>query len=130
MKDEFNILQYLSSRLGGTFESVGSKLWDIAFEVEPPNVDYLDLLDRWLFLLTKVFKIASRVEGGDQLRLTKVGAELFAKGLEVLFSDKYTTTEAKRILLGEFQHVLETIHESDYEFQKADDWLLGEVLEE
>ncbi|WP_457750779.1 hypothetical protein, partial [Thermococcus sp.] len=119
------------SNLAESFVGEGVKLWDEAFENElsDEEIERIDLINSWLFLLTKVFAISSRLDDMEKsVELSRFGFILYLRGVKVL--NEEPVEDARRLLKQDFALIIKKILESGYEFQKADDHLLFEVLED
>ncbi|AHL21654.1 hypothetical protein [Thermococcus nautili] len=117
------------------FASESARLWDYAFskeDISDDELEELDLINRWLFLLTKVFAISSRLEDMEKsVELSRFGIVLYLRGLKILYETPgISIGTAKQMLRQDFELIIRKILESGYDFQKADDYLLSEVLEE
>jgi len=117
------------------FASESARLWDYAFskeDISDEELEELDLINRWLFLLTKVFAISSRLDDMEKsVELSKFGIVLYLRGLKILYETPgISIGTAKQMLRQDFELIIRKILESGYDFQKADDYLLSEVLEE
>jgi len=129
------IYRPIAVNLAEGFASESAKLWDYAFSKEnisAEELEELDLINRWLFLLTKVFAISSRLDDMEKsVELSRFGIVLYLRGLKVLYETPGISIDtAKQMLRQDFELIIRKILESGYEFQKADDYLLFEVLEE
>lgn len=125
------------ANLAEGFAEEDAKLWDYAFDNEglsDEEIEKLDLINSWLFLLTKVFAVSSRIEDvGKAAELSAFGVILYLRGVKIfgrLDSGELDVGDARRMLKRDFELVVGKILESGYEFQKADDHLLFEVLED
>lgn len=127
----------IAVNLAKSFAEESAKLWDYALENEDlsdEKIDELDLIDSWLFLLTKVFAISSRLGDIEKaVELSRFGIILYLRGVKIfneLEQGRLDVNEARQMLKQDFELVIRKILESGYEFQKADDYLLFEVLED
>jgi len=127
----------IAASLAEGFAEEDAKLWDYAFDNEglsDEEIEKLDLINSWLFLLTKVFAISSRIEDVEKAaELSRFGIILYLRGVKIfdkLDKGGLDVNEARQVLKQDFELILRKILESGYEFQKADDHLLFEVLED
>ncbi|AMM53831.1 hypothetical protein [Pyrococcus kukulkanii] len=112
-----------------------TRLWDYAFnkeDISDNELEKLDLINNWLFLLIKVFAISSRLDDIEKsVELSMFGMILYLKGIRILYKEpEIPVNEAKKILKQDFELIIRKILESGYKFQKTDDYLLFEVLED
>ncbi|WP_297438035.1 hypothetical protein [Thermococcus sp.] len=103
----------IAVNLAESFAEESAKLWDYAFDNEglsDEEIEKLDLVNSWLFLLTKVFAISSRMEDSEKaVELSRFGVILYLRGVKIFREPNLNVNEAKEMLKQDFKLIVRKI---------------------
>jgi len=93
-------------------------------ELTDSELELVDYVNNWLFFLTKVFGVATRLENIEKaIELVGYGTIFYYRGIKAFESGNYHS------LKKDFELLTHKILESGYKPQMADDYLIFEFME-